>query len=274
MFLFSPETFSLPKEVEGENVYIQAGVALNKEKADKQHRTLCRILKAKACPVNATDLPDIVFAANAGLALPRLPVPVVLLSSMKHKHRQRETPLFDRAMREKGILTVPFPTGAVFEGQGEGMWFLNGKLLVLGYGFRSTRRTLTLLRSVIQQVYNHFKVEPPIVIGLKLKSPRFYHIDLVMAKTSERSCAMQWGSVENVQELREYIDVRAYRTHDPFLFNLVTLSDKVVTHKLESNKDRAFLESVFGKPVVEVDVSEFEKSGGSVGCMVFKEHKV
>ena len=188
LFLFSPETFSLPKEVEGENVYIREGVALDREKAAQQHKTLRNVLKAKACAVNASHMPDIVFAANAGLALPRLPVPVVLLSRMKYAHRQKETPLFDKAMREKGVLTVPFPVGAVFEGQGECKWFHNGELLLLGYGFRSTRRTLTLLRYVIDKVYSHFNVEPPTILGLKLKNPYFYHLDLVMAKTSETSC--------------------------------------------------------------------------------------
>ena len=58
-------------------------------------------------------------------------------------------------------------------------------------------------------------------------------------------------------------------TKDPFLFNLIVLKDYVVTHKLRYAKDRAFLKKVFGR-VVEVDVSEFEKGGGSVQCLALR----
>jgi len=41
----------------------------------------------------------------------------------------------------------------------------------------------------------------------------------------------------------------------------------LITHKITDPQVKTFLEKKTGRRVIEVDTSEFEKSGGSVRCM-------
>jgi hypothetical protein len=50
---------------------------------------------------------------------------------------------------------------------------------------------------------------------------------------------------------------------------MVVLPHKIITHQLKFKKDKRFImKHTNERQLVEVDVSEFEKAGGSVGCMV------
>jgi N-dimethylarginine dimethylaminohydrolase len=49
--------------------------------------------------------------------------------------------------------------------------------------------------------------------------------------------------------------------------NSVVDGDNLITHKLKNVGIKNTLEKITGKQVVQVDTTEFEKSGGSVRCM-------
>ena len=76
------------------------------------------------------------------------------------------------------------------------------------------------------------------------------------------------GSITNIETIKNYVKVHELTTTDDFVMNMVVLPHKIITHQLLLKKDRRFIEKHGRRPVVEVDVSEFEKAGGSVGCMV------
>jgi hypothetical protein len=214
-------------------------------------------------------MPNLVFSANAGLALPRLPRRVVVLSSFKYPVRQPEVAVFRRCMEAEGVVCVQFPKAFVFEGHGECNWFLGGSLLVVGYGYRSTKRSVGVLRQLLTSIYQSFGVPPPKVIGLQLASPFFYHMDLAMCETSPTSCVAHKGAFVDASPLERYVNVRYWKTADPFLFNCLVTPTRAIVHTITCERDRAFFkEALSPRTIVEVDVSEFEKSGGAVKCMV------
>jgi N-dimethylarginine dimethylaminohydrolase len=189
---------------------------------------------------------------------------------MKYISRAKETPFIKKQMVKLGIKTVQFPRTEVFEGQGESKWFLEGKLLVLGYGYRSTANTVKLLQHILDRIYSSYNVYPPLVLGVKMAHPNFYHLDIALCPISENCCLLHEGSITSTKKLEKFIDVVVMKTTDPFALNMVVMPTKIITHKLKYPRDKQFIEKHTHKPVVEVDVSEFEKSGGSVSCMTFK----
>jgi N-dimethylarginine dimethylaminohydrolase len=253
------------------NVFTEKTSAVDAILAAKQHAVLCRTVGARVLRAPSTlDLPDLVFLCNAGMWLPRLPEKVLLLSNMKYASRASETPWIEKQLHSVGIKTIRCPQTHPYEGQGESIWFHDGRLLVVGYGYRSTSKTIPMLQGCLNRVYSAYGVEPPYVLGIKMSTPKFYHLDIAMSSISPSSCILRSGSVSNVERLKQFIDVHLLKTTDDFVLNLVVLPDKIVTHKLKYQKDRRFIEKHAHRPVVEVDVSEFEKSGASVHCMLLR----
>jgi len=242
-------------------------------RASAQHAALRRALRSPAFPAPSTpDLPDLVYSANAGLFLPRLPEPVVLVSKMAHAERARESPHVREVLKNIGVVPVDYTGAAPWEGQGECIWFLGGRLLVLGYGYRSTAATVPRLRAVLHRVYASYGVEPPAVLGLRLTSPKVYHLDIAMCKFGETKGLLRRGAVEgrHLRALERYgVTVTELDLSDPFALNMIVLGRTAVTHRHVDPRDREALRPFFSQ-LVEVDVSEFEKGGGSVQCLALR----
>lgn len=251
------------------NVFTVATTEIDTKKTLAQHATLCDSTAATVLASPKDHLSDLVFAANWGLWLPRLPEKVVLLSNMKYESRARETVWVEKKLQNMKVKTIRFPKTQPFEGQGESCWFHNGELLVVGYGYRANSKSVQVLQHKLNQVYSAYGVEPPYVVGVKLTDPKFYHLDLAMCAVSHTSCLLRSGSITaaSVQRVKKYLQLHILNTSDDFVFNLLVLPDKIVSHKLKHVRDKKFIEKHGQRPLVEVDVSEFEKAGGSVGCM-------
>jgi N-dimethylarginine dimethylaminohydrolase len=249
-----------------QNVFTNTSITIDHERARNQHKHLKQVISAKT--FETVELPDIVYVANAGLLLRGLPEKVVLLSNMKYVSRKQETKHIKKILSSMKIRTFQFPFDEPFEGQGECKWFYGGKLLLLGYGFRSTVRTVVCLQEVLNKIYTSYHKIPPIVVGVQIINPTYYHLDIAMCEVSESECIVHKDAIDNLPLLRTMLKVHVITTSDPFMLNLLPLKDKIVTHKLQTLKDKHFLQKIFQRPVIEVDVSEFEKSGGSVRCLV------
>jgi N-dimethylarginine dimethylaminohydrolase len=265
MLAVRPDGFSIPSS---QNVFTVAKTKVNKPKAIRQHAALCREVGAHVAVPPPETLPDLVFTANAGLHLPRLPHSTVLLSNMKHASRAKETPFIETYLNERGIKTVRCPKQEPFEGQGEGKWFYEGKLLLVGYGYRSTKATIPMLQRALNRIYRAHDVVPPKVVGVELASPDMYHLDIAMSAFSPAACIAHPHAFKHPKELEKWVQVHWIHTNDPFVLNMKVLNDRIVTHKLLYEKDKKWLERVTQRKVVEIDVREFEKSGGAVRCML------
>ena len=241
---------------------------INIEKARHQYGLMCEALEPIQIP--GAGLPDEVFVANTALSLPRLAKPTFLMANMKYAQRKVEPLNLARHLRKMGATVIKWPHLSVWEGQGETTWFHEGRTLVVGYGFRCTKKSVADLRETLESVYRTRGVEPPLVIGVKLLDPKFYHTDLAMLSLGNR-CIIQAGAISDADililtALGIECVVRAF--HDPYALNSVIKDHTIYTHVLNA-KSRKVLENVCGPlKIVELDVSEFEKSGGGVRCMI------
>lgn len=269
----SPDTYEVLPEQDGENPFVNLKDKPILPLAKQQHAALRNHLPNEIYfEVNTKEhIPDFVFFASGGLSLPRLPEPVVILPSMKYKVRQAELP-YDKAIFDRlKIKTYELPKGIVFEGKAEVAWFHGGTVLLHGYGYRSTRESVFALQHLLAKIYKSYGVKPPRCISLRLKSPRTYHLDLALLPYSDRDCCVLSGAFdsERLGLLRTVLSsVTVLPLSDPFLMNAVVLPKKILIHKVPDPMILAKLKDVTGKQIVQIDMSEFEKSGGSVACLV------
>jgi N-dimethylarginine dimethylaminohydrolase len=272
--LIRPTTYTILPIQKGQNPYIVSHYKPN-HKAIDQHRHLVSSLKRKL--VFEVDAPkdmlsDIVFVANGGLSLPRLPKPLIVLPQMRYWHRQLELSYLRAVFDSIGVKTVDFPGDQPFEGQAELKWFHGGTKAVCGYGHRSTRQAFTDLERLLSQIYRRHGLEPPELLVLPLESANYYHLDVAMLEFDQTKCiihkrAFSPASIRKLQQFLGSGNVFIIDTADNFCLNAVIDGDSLITHTLRRPL-RDQLERITGRKVRMTDTSEFEKSGGSVRCMV------
>lgn len=279
----APSTFEILSMQDKQNPYIDVKHYVDKAKVARQHKALVKALKdtlhlkeAMAdwlLPRTTTKLPDIVFVANGGLSLPRLQHPLILLPSMKFPQRQAELPFLKEMYGALGLPTVEWPkdSNMVFEGQAELKWFFGGNLAVCGPGFRSSRASFKVLEDIFEYVYGIHGLDPPRLLITPLISDDYYHLDVAMLEIDDSTCIVHRKSMSpaSVAKMRASgLTVHVIDTKDTFCLNAVISNGTLITHRLMEEGLAAKLKNLTGcQRLVEVDTSEFEKSGGSVRCM-------
>lgn len=265
----------------GQNPYIDVSYDVNKykDKLKVQHDNVVNAftaspaiistLSTKTCP-----LPDIVFMANAGLSLPRLSKPLLLLPNMKYQQRKDELPYLKQIYHDMKLQTVDYPGKEPFEGQAELKWFDGGRKAICGYGHRSTKQTFVELDRFFERIYGK---EKPELLVIHLISPYYYHLDVAMLEYDDSKCIIHKHSVTpaSIKKIEAFLgrdNVTVIDTKDSFCLNAVVDGSHLITHKLSDPKLKELFESLTHRTVKEVDTSEFEKSGGSVRCMTLDIH--
>jgi N-dimethylarginine dimethylaminohydrolase len=271
-----PDTYKITDKLVDQNPYIDADTKPIHKHALKQHKNLVSNLSHNINYVikTSTDIPDMTFIASAGLSLPRLPEQVVILPWMKYPQRRKELPFLKEIFDELQVKTVDFPgsTKAPFEGVAEAKWFDSGNLLVMGYGFRSTKESTTIMRKLLTEIYTAYGLTPPKVVSFQLQSFNHYHLDVSMLEIQPLTCIIHKDSIKpkDVQRLQnEGITVNLIETDDNFCLNSIIDGPNLLVHTLKNPDLKTYLEEITEKTVIEIDTSEFEKSGGSVRCLVF-----
>jgi N-dimethylarginine dimethylaminohydrolase len=280
-----PNTFNITSMQDKQNPYIDIKHAVQETEAAKEHRALVGLYGNSVVVYRIeTDesLPDLVFVANGGLSLPRLPEPVVILPLMKYSQRKRELPYLKNMYDDLGVRRIVFPGPAPFEGQAEIKWFKGGELAVAGYGHRSTKKTVEILDKLLGKIYRKAGVNPPKILALPLESDHYYHLDVAMLEFGRRGlpadeCIVHKRafSEKSIARLKEFLGANAVHvidTADSFCLNSVVDGKNLITHKITDPKAKEVIEYITGLKIREVDTREFEKSGGSVRCMTLDIH--
>jgi N-dimethylarginine dimethylaminohydrolase len=271
--LIKPTTFEILRIQRGQNNYIEYPHPKGNitKKALAQHSALFEKVKdAVVYEINGNPtLPDLVFVANGGFRL--WGIPLVILPQMKFQQRKDELPYLKGIFQDIGINTVEFPSLEPFEGQAEAKWFHEGKLLVCGYGHRSTKKTFKVLGGMLKTIYEANGVPAPRLLVLPLESADYYHLDVAMLEFGD-SCivhkrAFSPASIKKLKAALGAANVHIIDTEDHFCLNAVVQGDELLTHKV-SDSVKEQLEDITGLKVVQNDTSAFEKSGGSVRCMI------
>lgn len=279
--LIEPSTFEIVPGLESENPYMNLTHPLDKTRITRSFHELVETITPApsvfSIPKSA-HVPDIVFLASAGLSLPRLPEPVVILPWMKFAHRRAELPYIRSMLQTIGIRVFDFPGDATapFEGQPDTKWFHGGQTLVCGYGYRSTRKTFHILEGLLNDIYRSYGVEPPRVHVFKKQHFDFYHLDIGMFEFNQSACIIHGHlfSTDDKARLRRLLgakNVHVFHSSDKFALNAIDCGSYVLCHELGA-EDAAYLRARTGKRLRQIDMTEFQKSGGSVRCLVFDVH--
>jgi len=265
-----PDTYKIISEHKKQDVDARA--------AEHQHNEITKSLKL--CVIYGLNkkgnIPEIVCTSSMGLSLPRLPEQFVVLPWMKYPHRRNELNYIEDIFKDRSIKTVKFPGSHVapFEGMSEAKWFDGGQLLVVGYGYRATKESVKILRQLLKEIYEGYGVEPPRVVSFQLQTPVFFHLDIAMLEFGPTECIINKAafSAADINRLRSEMgerNVYVVETEDILCLNSIIEGDSLLSHTLSDNSMKAKLEKITGKAVVELDISEFEKSGASVRSLVF-----
>lgn len=274
----SANTFEIIDTQIGQNPYA-SNLYINTKKAKEQHTNIEMAFSQmdvyKIFPKKGTCLPDIVFVANGGLSLPRLRNPLVILPWMKYQQRREELSYLKDIFHKMNVKTIQFPGNhdAPFEGQAELKWFCGGTKAIAGYGYRSTLKTFQILDSMLKKIYEENGLSAPKLLVLPIKSFDYYHLDIGMLEYADNKCivhkdAFSPASIRKIQNFLGPSNVHILETTDHFSLNSVVDGDNLIIHKLKNDDLKNNLELITGKKIIQVDTSEFEKSGGSVRCMV------
>jgi N-dimethylarginine dimethylaminohydrolase len=242
-----------------------------------QHSLLTKALDSPIVyrlPKTDTPLPDIVFVANGGLSLPRLSGPLVLLPNMKYKQRKAELAYLKAMYDTIGIPCMEYPGAEPFEGQAELKWFDGGSKAICGYGFRSTKQTFVELNRFFKTIYGEHSPE---LLVVPLISSNYYHLDVAMLEYSDSKCivhqrAFSDTSLKKIMKFLGKENVTVIDTLDSFCLNAVVDGHTLITHRLTDPVLKPMFEKLTGCSVVQIDTSDFERSGGSVRCMTLDVH--
>jgi N-dimethylarginine dimethylaminohydrolase len=214
------------------------------------------------------DLEDMVFAANqvfvgSGSAHARFIVP----SRMRHESRQREVPYYVAWFVRHGFESIDLgldaASGEFLEGHGDLMWRPDSNLVLAGHGFRSSEAGVERFARAMQP-------EGIRVVPIRLVDKTFYHLDTCLSPLGSEAALFYPGAFagESLDALRgEWKRLHEVTREEALQFacNGISVDQHFIVSHLSPALGR-ILETESLVPIL-VDVSEFEKAGGSVFCM-------
>jgi N-dimethylarginine dimethylaminohydrolase len=213
------------------------------------------------------DSPDMVYAMNLGLGVIRPDVAGqlqghVVMSHMRHAERRMETlsaqPWFERGGRATSYVGRD-GVGAHLEAGDVFAW---GDALLAGFGPRTEELAL-----------KHLAVDLGVrVRGVRIAHPSMYHLDLAFCPLDGRRALVAPGAFDAVSAdaLLALVPEPLVLTDDEalstFCANSIVIGRTVVMPAGSPGRVRQRLAD-WDFDVVEVDVSEFHKGGGSIRCL-------
>ncbi|MGI8493414.1 MAG: dimethylargininase [Acidimicrobiales bacterium] len=254
----APTYFSVDYEI---NPWMDAGRPVRRRRAVRQWEGLVSAVVDLGHEVElvapAPGLPDMVFAANAGLAVGSK----VLVSRFRHPERAEEASRYAAWFSEAGFEVER--SRSVNEGEGD--LLVAGGVVLGGYGLRTERAA-------------HAEVEDCFgmpVVSLRLIDPRYYHLDTALAVLSDSRIAWypQAFDAPSQARLRELFPEAVVASDaDAEAFGLNAISDgRNVLLPREAEGLAAALCSA-GFNVVGIEVSELRRAGGGPKCCALERY--
>jgi N-dimethylarginine dimethylaminohydrolase len=202
------------------------------------------------------DLPDMVFAANAGCVKDNH----VVISNFKYVERRPEADEYARWFDENGFVVHRLPERLEFEGCGDAEFI--DDLLIGGHGFRSDLLALEITAGVLQAVD---------LVPLRLVDPRFYHLDTCFRYVGgpDRIAFYYPGAFKtsDIPALEKQCTLIPIDESDAvqFVCNSIVIGNNVIMPKNNSSVSAKIIDVGFN--VTQVAAGEFMKAGGSLRCL-------
>ena len=267
VLMADPEYFDVEYVI---NVHMQGQVGkVDKNRARAQWQALKTTYELLKYPVSVVTpvpaLPDLVFTANQCFPFTDPSGKKVVVPSIMHApERRAEVEHVRTFFEQQGYQTSPLDPTQVpdFESMGDALWHPTRRLIFGGWGQRSH-----------PAAYAHIAAKARAqVIELQLTDPRFYHLDTCLGIVDEHCAviapmAFQPQGLEILKEVfPELIEATEHEAANLFVCNGHSPDGKhYIVQKGSVQVNRQLTER--GYQVIEVDTSEYMKSGGSVFCM-------
>lgn len=230
--------------------------------AHAQWQTLYQLLKNRlSLDVSLVEpkpgLPDMVFAANAGLVWENK----FIVSNFRYEVRRGEAIYFENWFADNNYGIFHLPEQAFFEGEGD--LLRCGDLLFAGYPCRSSIIAHQRVAEIIQHE----------VLSLKLTNNWFYHLDTCFCPLDGTKAIYYPAAFDthalrilenNIGTLIPVTEEEARR----FACNAIVVEKNIIMND-GCPKIRGKLESL-GFSVFQIPLAEFIKAGGSAKCLVLK----
>lgn len=262
-FLMCPPTYFEVSYVI--NPWMQGNVAkAQASEAAKQwdalHAALSRRARVELVDA-APGLPDMPFAANAGVVYRDIFVP----SRFRHEERRGEEAHFERWFEAAGYTLKRPPQGVYFEGAGDALLDRGVSRLWMGWGHRTDLASADALQTMLD-----IEVQP-----LRLADPRFYHLDTCFCPLTGGFLLYNPAAFDDASRARIEACVPAGRRlavdaddAQAFACNAVDLGDAVVMNRASPALKQGL--RALGFDTLEVPLGEFMKSGGSAKCLTLR----
>ena len=196
-------------------------------------------------------LPDMVYAANAGLIVNG----AAIVARFKHAERDGESAAYAAWMDRRGH--APVATHHVNEGQGD--LLVVGSMILAGTGFRTDPQAHVEVATLTGMP----------VVSLELVDPRFYHLDTALTVLDDTTIAYYppaFTDRARTQLQQLFPDAIEVSSTDAYVLGLNAVSDGC--HVVHPAQATGFAEQLYhaGFHPIGVDLSELLKGGGSVKC--------
>lgn len=267
VLMVKPDFFSVDYVI---NPHMEGNIGkVDKEKAWLQWEELRNTFRHLGFGIHAIEgqqgLPDMVFSANQSLPyVDERQKKHVIMSIMHSAQRKEEVPFLEQWYRQHGYQMEYLDPDRTpdFEGMGDAIWHSGKKLLWGGYGYRSSLEAY-------EQIRQFFDVP---IIALELRQEDFYHLDTCFCSLNSESALIYPGAFTNeglklIKKLIPNIyEADEQEARNLFACNAACPDGKHVIIQKGCKKTTKKL-SKAGFEIIELDTSEYLKSGGSVFCM-------
>ena len=205
--------------------------------------------------------PDMVFVAHAALVQHG----VAAVSSFAHPQRQTEEGHLRKWLQDAGFLLWETPRETCFEGEGDAMFDENGGHLWAAHGVRTCRQSH-------KHVADAWHTP---VTSLHLVDPRFFHLDMCFAPLSggdllyfpQAFDAASRARIEAAYPADKRIAVSELEATQ-FACNLINVGNRLIMGRVTT--DLAERLRGLGYEVAELDLSEFQRGGGSAKSLALR----
>ncbi|GAY13492.1 dimethylargininase [Mycobacterium sp. shizuoka-1] len=237
------------------NPWMDTSTPVDVDRAVSQWETLRDTYRRLGHTVDLVEpvagLPDMVYAANAGLIING----TAIVARFKHAERHGESAAYAAWMDQRGH--APVPTRHVNEGQGD--LLVVGSMILAGNGFRTHPQAHAEVAAITGLP----------VISLELVDPRFYHLDTALAVLDDTTIAYYPPAFTDEARARLralFPDAIEVASTDAYVLGLNAVSDG--KHVVYPAAATGFAEQLYhaGFHPIGVDLSELLKGGGSVKC--------
>ena len=274
VLLVEPDFFDV---VDCRNPRMNPSILVDKKLAQKQWDGLVNIYKKLTILGDLDEVVllgpdprfiDLVFCANAGLTWKDGNNKKAFMSSMRHVLRRGETPYIKRFLIDEGYQIVDCNNG-FFEGTGDCIWQPSRDVLFCGHGYRTNMHGLKYFKECI-------KNESFTVIDLELCDPRFYHLDTCFMPVNQETVLIYHRAFTSDAFIKitkhfknvELIDEKEalnFALNGHIIRTLPRRKDVCIIQKGNTQTEKILRREKIR--VINCDLGEFNKSGGSVFCM-------